>query len=322
MTSDSRLWTRGDTIRWGLVLLLLAVEALWLKSSGRTIGAQGLEGRLQAFAALGAISGFLVLVASRQSSRRLRIGELAVAMHSLCWLTVFMSSMCVLSYLLVTLAPPLIDGQLAATDAALGFHWPAVHAWVRARTELSEALDWCYNSGRMELFLVPLAIALFGPVASLREFLSGLFISLSLVLLVSTPFPASGAYHYFGGVSAAELAQTSHFIPLRDGTLRVFDLEAAQGLVSMPSFHTVMGLLFIQAMWWSRLALIVVLPFNVVMILSTPTQGGHYLADVLAGVAVWAITAALVRALRRAGNPLQWVAAIPLVPAGRFGRAR
>lgn len=299
MKSDTELWTRGDTIRWGLLLPVLAVDALWLQCSGRAIGAAGLDARMLTFAALGVICSFLVLVArllaAHGAASTLRFTELAVTMHALCWLALFMSGMSVLSYLLVTLAPPLIDSHLAAIDAALGFHWPAVHAWVRARLALSAALEWCYNAGCIQMLLVPLIIGLFGPVARLREFLSSLFISLALTLLVSAPFPASGAYYYFGGVSAAELAQFSHFVPLRDGTLRVFDLNAAQGLVSMPSFHTVMGLSFIQAMWWSRLALIVVLPFNLVMILSTPSQGGHYLVDVLAGVAVWAITAALVR---------------------------
>ncbi|MGO4333043.1 phosphatase PAP2 family protein [Cupriavidus sp. 2TAF22] len=324
MVSGTALWTRGDTVRWGSILAVLAVDALWLRLSGRSLAAEALESRLLAFAVLGTLCGLLMLAArasaARGASGRQRLAALAAMMQALAWLVLFLNGMCVLSYLLVTMAPPLIDARLAAIDAALGFRWPAVHAWVRAHPDLSGVLQWCYEGGRMQLLLVPLAIGLFGPAERLREFLSCMMISLALVLLISTPLPASGAYYFFGhlgGVSPAELAQYSHFAPLRDGSLRVFDLNTAQGLVSMPSFHTVMGLVFIRAMWWSRLARFAVLPFNVVMILSTPSQGGHYLVDVLAGVAVWAATFLLVRALHQAREPRPWRAALPAVSLAR-----
>jgi membrane-associated phospholipid phosphatase len=57
----------------------------------------------------------------------------------------------------------------------------------------------------------------------------------------------------------------------------------AQGLISIPSFHAIMAVLVAYAMRGTRLFF----PFlilNAAVMLSTPTRGGHYLVDVLAGV--------------------------------------
>ncbi|MBB5445775.1 MULTISPECIES: phosphatase PAP2 family protein [unclassified Paraburkholderia] len=42
-------------------------------------------------------------------------------------------------------------------------------------------------------------------------------------------------------------------------------------------------------------ALLIAIPLNVTMILSTPTQGGHYLADVFAGLLLSALTIAALK---------------------------
>ena len=98
----------------------------------------------------------------------------------------------------------------------------------------------------------------------------------------------------------------SHFTLLRAGGLPVIDLDAMQGLISMPSYHCVMSLLLIHAMRRSGLLLPVAAVVNLIVILSTPTEGGHYFLDVLAGVLVAAITIAVLRgfaALRSATVP-------------------
>jgi len=56
----------------------------------------------------------------------------------------------------------------------------------------------------------------------------------------------------------------------------------AQGLVSLPSFHTALGVLFCLTLRHSRLGWPCLL-LNLLMIASTPVMGGHYLVDLLAG---------------------------------------
>ena len=79
-----------------------------------------------------------------------------------------------------------------------------------------------------------------------------------------------------------DIASLSHFEALRDGRLRDIPLREMQGLISIPSLHTVLAVLLVHAMRGT-----VLLPAFVVldaaMIVSTPIDGGHYLVDVLAG---------------------------------------
>jgi membrane-associated phospholipid phosphatase len=84
---------------------------------------------------------------------------------------------------------------------------------------------------------------------------------------------------------------------LRDGALKVIDITAAQGLVSMPSFHTTLAVLFMYSLRQYRILFRAGIALNAVMILSTPTQGGHYLADVFAGLLLAAATIVAYRAL-------------------------
>ena len=79
----------------------------------------------------------------------------------------------------------------------------------------------------------------------------------------------------------------SRIVPLlRDGSLRALDLFQLGGVVTFPSFHAAAAVLYAWALWpvcWIRwLAL---LP-NAAMLVATPIGGGHFLADVIAGIIV------------------------------------
>ncbi len=59
-----------------------------------------------------------------------------------------------------------------------------------------------------------------------------------------------------------------------------------QGIISFPSFHTSLGVLFTYVVRKRRLILLPVALLNVAMIVSVLTEGGHFLVDVVAGAAV------------------------------------
>lgn len=70
---------------------------------------------------------------------------------------------------------------------------------------------------------------------------------------------------------------------LRDGTLTILDWSHIDGLVTFPSFHTTAAILLAWSMRNVPIARWVFLVLNILMIVATPTHGGHYLIDVLAG---------------------------------------
>jgi membrane-associated phospholipid phosphatase len=71
-----------------------------------------------------------------------------------------------------------------------------------------------------------------------------------------------------------------------------FDLSQLQGLISFPSYHTVLAVLLTYAHRRSRLLVPIAL-VNGIMLFSIPSYGGHYLIDIFAGavVALLAISA-------------------------------
>jgi membrane-associated phospholipid phosphatase len=105
------------------------------------------------------------------------------------------------------------------------------------------------------------------------------------------------------------VAQETHlpiFHGLRDGTFRALTAMTAEGIITFPSFHAALAVIFAVALWpvpillrWIGLAL------NILMIASTPIDGGHYFIDVIAGIAIGTFCVIAVRSsfLGRGGPP-------------------
>ncbi len=62
----------------------------------------------------------------------------------------------------------------------------------------------------------------------------------------------------------------------------------------MPSFHVMLALLLAYAVRHVRDEFPVTVVLNAVMIMSTSTQGGHYLADVIAGIVIGVLSIVVV----------------------------
>jgi membrane-associated phospholipid phosphatase len=74
-------------------------------------------------------------------------------------------------------------------------------------------------------------------------------------------------------------------LALRGGGPLSFDLSQLQGLISFPSYHTVLAVLLTYAHRRSLLLIPIAL-VNGIMLFSIPTVGQHYLVDIIAGAAV------------------------------------
>ena len=92
------------------------------------------------------------------------------------------------------------------------------------------------------------------------------------------------------------------FYGLRDGTFRALVAVGSEGIITFPSLHAALAVIVVAALWpvpvlrWAFLAL------NVAMLVATPIDGSHYFIDVLAGVALAALSLVAARAIAaRAG---------------------
>ena len=91
---------------------------------------------------------------------------------------------------------------------------------------------------------------------------------------------------------------------LRHHAIHAIDLGELRGLVSAPSFHTAAGVLYIATAWRIRQLRWPVLGLNAAMLIATPVEGTHYLADMLLGALVAAV--ALSSSPPSCARPDQW----------------
>jgi membrane-associated phospholipid phosphatase len=90
---------------------------------------------------------------------------------------------------------------------------------------------------------------------------------------------------------------------LRSGALYSIQLNAIEGLVSFPSFHTIGALLFIWALFTVAYVRWIALAVNVALIVATPIVGAHYFIDLAGGAVVALCTIGAARWLSRRAQP-------------------
>jgi len=81
--------------------------------------------------------------------------------------------------------------------------------------------------------------------------------------------------------------------------LHAIGFTDAQGLVQLPSFHTILAIMLTYNLRHNRWFFSAALLWNTALILSCPTEGSHYFVDLVAGGVVAAATIWGVRATQR-----------------------
>jgi membrane-associated phospholipid phosphatase len=228
----------------------------------------------------------------------MRLLDLANTGQWMIGLAAFCTAAGVLSHLSVAAHYPLVDEQLSRIDKAIGFDWVAWYQWVRRHSALLFFLNLAYNSGLPQTIVVPFVLGITGRRRELVNHVTRFMLAVLICIGIATLFPAASAFLHFHITDPGTSSSVSTFFPLRDGTLRVFDLADEQGLISMPSMHTAMAVLFAYAIRGIPVLGYAAMTLNAVMIASTPTQGGHYLIDVVAGALLALTTIILVKHLR------------------------
>ncbi len=93
--------------------------------------------------------------------------------------------------------------------------------------------------------------------------------------------------------------------------MRVLEIGQLTGIVTFPSFHAAGAILYLWALWAIKWMRAIALVCNVLLLLSTPIDGGHYFIDVVAGVSLAVLSILAVRRLCCAFQHSLWRAAFP-----------
>ncbi|MGO8921112.1 MAG: phosphatase PAP2 family protein [Stellaceae bacterium] len=210
-----------------------------------------------------------------------RLADLA---HSAARLLVFFAAMGVFSYLVATTGMPVADDLLARADRALGFDWPGWFAVVQQHPTLHRVLNLAYMSALPQIAIITSYLGLTGQPRRNSELFWMLTLSLLIIVPISGLLPAFNASVYYGLPGFHQ--HMPDFVALRTGRFGQLDLSRLQGLISFPSFHTTLAVLFPYAARRRPVALLITALVNGAMIVAIPTEGSHYFVDVLAGAAV------------------------------------
>jgi membrane-associated phospholipid phosphatase len=287
---------------WALIALTGLLAYGGLAAMGVTIEARSLL--IPFSAAALCLAGGLFYTQVRPDRR------LAVAMAGTAFVLMFGSTTGVLTYPAAAIGGPLRDDMFIAFERAIGIDWPGLAGAMTAIPVVNFILALAYMSSLPQIAAAVLLLAFAGRHDRLAAYLSLLLATLICTIALSALAPALGPIPSYGIGDAlyARLGQPgksflSDFLALRQGRLATFDLSKLEGIVTFPSFHCILAILTAWALAPVRWVGVVAVLLNVLVILSTVPQGGHYIADILAGslIASLAIQAWTTSAPVRAG---------------------
>lgn len=186
----------------------------------------------------------------------------------------------VLTYLVAAAHLPLIDGVLHQVDLALGFHWHAFSRWVESRPILDWALGWAYDSLEIQPILV---VFLLVAEDEERQAIDFSLAAMICALMTTAIFVALPALGYPGKIGRWHIIALMH---ARRHELAAISVGTMTGIVTFPSFHAAMGVIIAYTMRTRLWRAACFIPLNAMLIAATPTVGGHYLIDTIAGCAL------------------------------------
>jgi membrane-associated phospholipid phosphatase len=259
--SAARVW--GRTFAWFLVAGLLLIDVIWSNFSGLT-----LNGAWK-------VAGILLFCLALSYAYRHRSRCIADWTEGLALWTLFTTSGCVLTYLCATCALPFQDAFLANIDRAIGFEWLQLRKIVIESPLLYWILFVTYASLFWQIVLSILYFPANEKTERGRELLILAVLTMIPTAVISALFPALGPL--------TDGPHVAHMLSLRAEGPWEFSLLSMEGIITMPSYHTVLAVLFTYAYRGAGMIGWSIAGLNLVMLLSIPPIGGHYLSDMIAG---------------------------------------
>jgi membrane-associated phospholipid phosphatase len=270
---------------WYAIIAVIAIDAIWALAAGLSFDVSQATIFFYVFAGCAALS--LVYRYIRRDDQIYLLGH--VTNQLIC----ASAALGMLSYLTARANLPLIDGALIALDRLLFFDWLHYVERVNAHPQLARIFTLAYCSSGPQILVFAALLFLFRQSAQLQRFIVAFFATGLITVLLAMLFPAVGGYVYYN----IDLAQYANLQPaaariheqpllgMRDGSILALAFPL-QGLITFPSFHSALSLLLIYASWPVRWLRWISLPLNLLVLASTPVDGGHYLVDIIGGIAV------------------------------------
>jgi membrane-associated phospholipid phosphatase len=284
---------RDYSVRWACIGVCVLIVAAWLSALHVMIEFGSVVPKLQFSGIMLFCAAVYTGIGNKMPRHRLPLAVVADLSLSVLQVLVVTTVLLPLTYLAATMGFPLLDDRLAHLDAMLGFDWDTAARWVAQWPMIDWVLLCAYDSMPLQAAAVLLIGSLKRPGDQNSEAIWLLIVSLLITCAIFAFTPALGKIGHVGTEYLNILAD------IRSGNWSVLSYSRAEGIVTFPSFHTALAIMFTYVVRHDRWALAVFAPLNALMILSVPTVGGHYLVDLFGGAAVAAISILVVQSLRQ-----------------------
>lgn len=260
----------SDWLLWAALATIAAIVPAWERLLSVEI--TGMSQALGVAMALLALRAIYVLV--RPGARIVH-----TLLENGAGLVAYTAIMAPVSYLCARNTMPLFDDVLYAADARLGYDWFAWAAFENGIPAIAAILKLAYASLLSQTILVLVALPIVGDGRRGFSFVRASLIAVIVACAGSYVFPAAGPQ---GTVTD----WYPHWAALRTMEPFTTSLPQMQGIIAFPSLHASLAVLLLFAV--RRLGVVTWAfgTLEVLMLVSTPTHGHHYLCDVIAGVGI------------------------------------
>jgi len=279
--------------RWAVIGGLSLVDAAWMWARGTGFEFSAVDGRLRL---AGTCLVFCLGAALLTCRYRLASAVAAKTSDFFCSATqllLLVPPAVTLIYLGATLNLPLMDPALLRLDQLLGFDWTAFNSWVAEHQPLPEVFRFAYVTMLWQPFIIMFLVSASGAGDANSELIWIFLVSMVMCAAISATMPALG---YDGVIGPAHIEALKE---IRAGLWTTLDLNKIDGIVTFPSYHAALAVVMPYVIRRIRWAFWMAAALNALMLLSTLTVGGHYLADTVAGVLLALISIMLSAAIRR-----------------------
>ena len=206
----------------------------------------------------------------------------------------FLASAGIFTFGVLPFVNPMIDQQLLAADAALGFSWVKFVTAVADYPVIGIALRYVYLSILPQVAFVIVFLSYLNRETDLHRFLTVGFLGLLTCVCVWWLFPSVGPAAY--GMVSEEIQQKIQLVANAEygANMALYSTQGVDiitgakmtGVVAFPSFHIVMTCM---VLWFTRRTwmFIPLLILNATMPVAAVLQGGHHVVDLIGGFCVF-----------------------------------
>ncbi|CAM8643855.1 phosphatase PAP2 family protein [Sphingobium cupriresistens] len=277
-----------DDAAWLCLVLTIMIMAPLQLSDPFTWSIPGLLPPLGFALLLGALATFYLQIRTN--------AKIFAMVTALQLMLLFSAAGASLSYMIAARAGPLWDARLAGWDRAMGLDWLAWMRWLDSHPLLATPLNLAYRTLIPQMIVLILILGLCGRLAALRTTIQAAMIAGLAIILLSGLMPAVAAYVHYGLHPAdyphlrpaAAFVHMADITGLRDGSLRLLSLDHMEGIITFPSYHGALAVIFC---WGFSRATIMTARYGGMMVatltlIATPVDGAHYFSDVIAGAVI------------------------------------